>query len=1509
MRALLLFLALFLLACAAVRPARAATAEVWVDPDFGDDDFNSGEDIDDALATIAAALAVVQSEALGPASTTEYVVILLPGEYTVYNTGTVVDLPELNLTVAGFTGDPADVRFDVQSNAELMCFANLSNADISGFTIVSSEHDLDAGTNDACRSGFARLLMFSAMVGLSTVHHVSADASENDVSFSSLAAFYNSRAVVRDVFIDTPLRVERREGGVFFWAGGPEEGEGESFTVERVELRNVFGDESTAGVAVYGEESEEGGVVSLPEVTITSSTFFGVASIGIGPAAVLLDACTATIHNSTFDSCYAGTQDEEGNTIEGTTQEAGAVALFSTNTTISSCTFRNNRATVGGAVSVIDTGRERAARAVVSRDNVYDRNVAVNGGSVHVEEASFYSYNDTFTGNRVAEVGSQFASGSAAFFANAEVVRFEGALFEENIGLDVGAGVPDGTGVLEAAALGVSATSGTLEIRAASSFRVNEYVVERSRFYRNEALDGAGLRAFFGTGSGASLLVSDCEFEANVASATGGGVSLINEEPSDSMRAVGCAFRNNSALEAGGAVFASGAGQSVVESCTLEQNSADSGGGAYVTASGLSGRLLVTGATVVTGNAATTRGGGLCANTGGRLEVGGALVVANNTARLQGGGAAVSGGGSVLDAEGAAANGSRCEGNAVDALASQGGGCISVTVGGDARLAGWELDGNAAPSISGAGGGAALVELGSTASFARCSFRRGSSGTNGGALSVATGGSATVTNCTFVGNLAAVAGGAAHVGDGSTLSVEGSDSSDCEARVGGHLSASRASALTAQRTTLRGGSADQGGGLHVAADCSGDGASDGNVTVTGVTFVGTSAARGGGGAFWAGAGCGSAAGGCAASGACSGNATASYGELEATPPATLGFEDAGTPAVLAALDYGETVEFGMRVADGFGQTVRGRDAEQSAVDVVPADEAGLAQVELALDGATAVEPDAGTGVSSFRLTITGEAEYEGYVLEFTLRDPIGATIFSLPVSAGIGQCGVWQELQSTAKRTCRLCSGDQFALDRGGVCYACPEGAICNPSSFEVLAARNHWRDPAVPDERLHLKRAFYRCRVGTCCERDSGCASTEQCPDGRTGLLCADCPAGTAPAATGGACLECDGWDPGAVALWTAFVVGSALYLLLSGGSLPRVGIALFFLQNAPLVVNDGSDAVRAAKLFNFDPLALLFSGVCVPLSAFDRLVSPLFSVAASVATVAIVLSLSAVVPFLRRGPFRSRLRRQVLFRRALARLYQLAYTSFTLTAFNLVSCRDVAGTLVLNALPSQRCWEGKHLPWGVAGFVVLFFVSLLSPFAVAVRVRALLRARGNGKRGRFSSSASLGSGGGGGDDEIDIDAVDEATQQEMVAVSGYDQFYIDFDERNSLYFLATLAQRVAIVGGSIYVIEPFVKNSFMFFAISLFAAVAVWRAPYGRGVDDALLVAVLWGLAAVSSMEQRAATADEDSARILQFAVAGLVGSAFLAATLADALARWRRRDEGQTKSESSVELQQQA
>eukprot|EP00899_Mesostigma_viride_P008438 jgi/Mesvir1/17596/Mv08828-RA.1 len=530
---------------------------------------------------------------------------------------------------------------------------------------------------------------------------------------------------------------------------------------------------------------------------VSSSTQYTANSASkAGGAIAILNGARATLTGDSASGCVAG--------------EDGGVAFIqfkNSSLDILNGTFvGNNGGLAGGLASVHDGGRVQVTGSLAGN------NTAQYGAVLFAQDASssITSRDCTFRDNTAPAVGGVMAALAGATLAlNGDTLagntagQHGGGIYVQDVGTVLTAA--DVTFQSNTAAI----LGGALMLVIGANTRLQGGTV------RNNSAGAVGGAVY---GTGVVLDVTTVLFAGNGAGEGGGVVTF--EGPESAFLASNCTFEDNGSRGPGGAFHVLAGAKMVTNASLIIRNRATTDGGA-ISVHGR-GSLFSSHACEYEGNHAGGDGGAAFVTTAGTLECGEGTRMVGNTAARRGGAVAVVQQGVVLT------SGARFESN----RAERGGGALAVASGSSAELLGASV---LAGNTAGVSGGAVYAQdAGTTVAVTNGSIladnRAGEDG--GGCYAVL------AAHATDYGGGLYVAGAGSMVQASSTeLAGNGAG------RDGGGAALSTGARLVVSDSIVRGNRAgQQGGGLH------GAGAST-SLACDGCQWEGNQAGGGGGGMY------------------------------------------------------------------------------------------------------------------------------------------------------------------------------------------------------------------------------------------------------------------------------------------------------------------------------------------------------------------------------------------------------------------------------------------------------------------------------------------------------------------------------------------------------------------------------------------------------------------------------------------------------------------------------------
>jgi|GEM_PF-942122 len=391
----------------------------------------------------------------------------------------------------------------------------------------------------------------------------------------------------------------------------------------------VFYSPNTAGSHIHiGSADPEGAAV----------LFQGNTSVGNGGALCTSALTTLVIHgNTTFDSNVAGGSGgaissygqltARGVTFTGNTAKTYGGAVYTSNssntyitriTTFDGCTFKNNVATMGGALTVYATNKSFDNGAIANvTDCTFTSNQAAStssktaassGGAIYVERKSTLTVDgSTFTSNQAR------TEGGAIYAGGASTVTVKDASFKKNAIMSAG----KHGGAISIHSVTLDMTGTTLTSNTAQTNGGALYISYASAHDRNS-----------------EVTLTDVDFVTNSTKDYGGAIYATRQTVTEDKRILtvkDSEFRSNSALQ-GGAIQLMAKVDAYIKDTLFTKNTAEENGGAV----SLSGSLLEMDGVTFTQNEATLTSGGVYL-TNGATAVLNAITATGNQAESNGG--------------------------------------------------------------------------------------------------------------------------------------------------------------------------------------------------------------------------------------------------------------------------------------------------------------------------------------------------------------------------------------------------------------------------------------------------------------------------------------------------------------------------------------------------------------------------------------------------------------------------------------------------------------------------------------------------------------------------------------------------------------------------------------------------------------------------------------------------------------------------------------------------------
>ena len=385
-------------------------------------------------------------------------------------------------------------------------------------------------------------------------------------------------------------------------------------TVTRiVTFENTLFEENTArnggAVAVYAssEELSEGGILEVQKCNFIKNKAVNtrdteVTSNVFGGAIYITRKSTLNIEDSNFEenealfeggAIYSAGESEttvnnstfkKNTTTSGTTDKGGAVSVHSAYMDFDTVTFEGNSTTTnGGAIYVSYTTASAVDSKVDVKNSIFTKNNA-NGsaGAIYVthhiaddRSINLNVSNTRFEENTATEKGGAIllTAKSNAYMKDVEFIKnattkvkdksYGGAIYVTGSNLEI-----DGANFTQNK---TDHFGGAMSIHGSANVVLNDITATE-----NSALQGAG----FLFNSNGILAMYNSEIKNNTAGASGGAIALMYSAITNIHTTL---FEGNSTKISGGAVYAyTDETETVMHSCTLKNNHADSyGGGIY----------------------------------------------------------------------------------------------------------------------------------------------------------------------------------------------------------------------------------------------------------------------------------------------------------------------------------------------------------------------------------------------------------------------------------------------------------------------------------------------------------------------------------------------------------------------------------------------------------------------------------------------------------------------------------------------------------------------------------------------------------------------------------------------------------------------------------------------------------------------------------------------------------------------------------------------------------------
>ncbi len=411
-------------------------------------------------------------------------------------------------------------------------------------------------------------------------------------------------------------------------------------------ILNISGGNFIGNVATVS-----GGVIYSPN-TATSHTYIGSSksdaatvlfqnnsSTSNGGAICSSALCALVIYgNTTFD---ANTSDSNGGAISSYGQLTARDTIFTNNTAKSkggavytanssetyitryneftNCTFKNNQATLGGAVSIYSTNAEFANGGIATiTDCTFTSNIAASmtstsaasyGGAIYVERKSSLTIdNSTFKQNTArSEGGAIYAGGTST-------VKISDSDFTKNLIEDNGK--HGGAISIHSVNLDVTSTKFTSNVAQAQAGAL--YISYSSSYDQNS-----------------SVSLKDSTFTGNSTGGLGGAIYVTKQTVTEEKRILNASnteFSKNSASQGGAIYFVSGT-TAYMTDITFTKNSALEGYGGAIE---ISGGIVEIDTATFTDNTSVGSGAGIALISQAELTLN-AITATNNATEASGG--------------------------------------------------------------------------------------------------------------------------------------------------------------------------------------------------------------------------------------------------------------------------------------------------------------------------------------------------------------------------------------------------------------------------------------------------------------------------------------------------------------------------------------------------------------------------------------------------------------------------------------------------------------------------------------------------------------------------------------------------------------------------------------------------------------------------------------------------------------------------------------------------------
>eukprot|EP00210_Caulerpa_lentillifera_P000404 g394.t1 len=296
-----------------------------------------------------------------------------------------------------------------------------------------------------------------------------------------------------------------------------------------------------------------GGCVSIEDstlATISSSQFSSNSAKKVGGAVQLFENCSLSILNSTFSNNY-------GWNVSGAINVAISSTLY-----LSNVRCDDNRATLGGCISITDFSNARISNCSFKNNTAFSVGGVIN---MHINSTVSIS-NSVFSGNK-ANIAGGISVGTNC------TALFEQINFTKNVAHNYGGGI-----VLHRSAMSLSSSKldSNNAVRGGSLFAFEATFKMRNSTISNCYASNIGGAIVIAS---TQAKIESTQLESNHAEVDCGGIAALSASHVNSSHII---VRTNSAGDVGGGICIYYASSLLCYSCQIINNSANSGAGLYL---------------------------------------------------------------------------------------------------------------------------------------------------------------------------------------------------------------------------------------------------------------------------------------------------------------------------------------------------------------------------------------------------------------------------------------------------------------------------------------------------------------------------------------------------------------------------------------------------------------------------------------------------------------------------------------------------------------------------------------------------------------------------------------------------------------------------------------------------------------------------------------------------------------------------------------------------------------